>query len=135
MSHLIPRLAPTVILLKAVILLTPAVILLKAGSMGFRRGASVKQPAVYILTSQRNGTLYVGVTSDLGKRVWQHRTGLVEGFSKKYKIHRLVYFELHETMDSAITREKQIKNRNRDWKIHLIKQQNATWRDLYPSIV
>jgi len=69
-----------------------------------------KQPAVYILASKRNGTLYIGVTSDLNRRVWEHRNNLVEGFTKKYRVHELVYYELHESMVPAITREKQLKN-------------------------
>ena len=81
-------------------------------------------PAVYILASQRNGTLYVGVTSDLIKRIHEHRSNQVDGFSKKYKIHSLVYFEQHETMDSAIIREKQIKKWIRKWKLELIEENN-----------
>lgn len=93
-----------------------------------------RQPAVYLLASKPNGTLYVGVTSDLVKRVWQHRNGLVEGFTKRYGVHRLVWFEQAETMIAAITREKQIKKWNRIWKIELIKQTNPQWCDLWPEI-
>jgi len=75
-----------------------------------------KQPAVYILASKRNGTLYIGVTSDLQKRAWEHKNDLVEGFTKRYGVHRLVYYELHEEMMLAIRREKQMKKWNRDWK-------------------
>ncbi len=94
-----------------------------------------KQPAVYILASKRNGTLYIGVTSDLQKRVWEHQHDLVEGFSKRYRVHRLVYYELHEDMVSAITREKQMKKWNRDWKLKLIERQNPNWTDLWVGIV
>lgn len=81
-----------------------------------------KQPIVYILTSKRNGTLYIGVTSDLQKRVWQHREGILEGFTKKYNVKQLVYYEVHEQMESAILREKQMKKWNRAWKISLIEK-------------
>jgi len=94
-----------------------------------------KQPAVYILTSKRNGTLYIGVTSDLQKRIWEHQHDLVEGFSKRYRVHRLVYYELHENMVSAITREKQMKKWNRAWKLKLIEGQNPNWTDLWAGIV
>jgi putative endonuclease len=93
-----------------------------------------KQPAVYILSSKRNGTLYVGVTSDLVKRVWEHKDDVVEGFTKKYGVHDLVYFELHGDMKSAITREKQLKKWYRRWKIELIEKNNPTWRDLWSEI-
>jgi putative endonuclease len=93
-----------------------------------------KQPAVYILSSKRNGTLYVGVTSDLVKRVWEHKNDLLEGFTKKYGVHDLVYFELHGDMESAITREKQLKKWHRGWKIELIEKNNPTWRDLWSEI-
>ena len=94
-----------------------------------------KQPAVYILTNKRNGALYTGVTSDLVRRIWQHRQDLVDGFSSKYATHVLVYYELHEDMIGAITREKQIKAWKRRWKIRLIEEFNPYWRDLYPEIV
>lgn len=94
-----------------------------------------KQPAVYILASQRNGTLYIGVTSNLPQRAWQHRNNVVEGFSKKYHTHLLVYFELHVDMEAAILREKQLKKWERQWKIELIEKQNPYWRDLYPEIL
>ena len=80
----------------------------------------MKQPCVYILASKRNGTLYTGVTSDLVQRVWQHKNGVVEGFTKRYGVHLLVWFEIHETMASAIAREKAIKEWKRAWKIELI---------------
>ena len=94
-----------------------------------------KQPAVYILASERNGTLYTGVTSDLPGRIYQHKQNLAEGFTKKYKVHVLVYYELHETMEAAITREKQIKKWRRRWKLRLIEEENPDWRDLYDEII
>ena len=89
---------------------------------------------VYILASARNGTLYIGVTSDLVRRVWQHKEGLADGFTKKYRTNILVWYEQHDTADSAITREKQIKKWNRDWKIRLIEETNPYWNDLYEQI-
>ncbi|QPC44479.1 GIY-YIG nuclease family protein [Kaustia mangrovi] len=97
------------------------------------RGAG-KRPCVYILASKPNGTLYVGVTSDLVRRVWAHKTGAVEGFTRQYGVHMLVYFEFHETMPEAIMREKRLKKWNRAWKIELIGGFNADWRDLYDDI-
>ncbi len=93
------------------------------------------QPTVYIMASKRNGTLYVGVTSDLIKRVWEHKNGLAEGFTKRYKVHHLVWYELHETMESAIQRERQMKEWKRKWKLGLIEKMNPTWKDLYDDIV
>jgi len=93
-----------------------------------------KQPAVYILASTRNGTLYIGVTSDLVKRVWQHREDLVEGFTKQYGVHTLVYYELHADMVNAMQREKQMKKWNRAWKIELIEKENPEWVDLWPGL-
>jgi putative endonuclease len=93
-----------------------------------------KRPCVYIVASARNGTIYTGVTSDLPKRAWQHREGLVEGFSKKYGCKLLVWFERHDTMESAIEREKRIKAGNRKAKLKLIEAQNPTWRDLFEDI-
>ncbi len=93
-----------------------------------------KQPAVYILASRRNGTLYIGATSDLVKRVWQHRNDLVAGFTKKYGVHTLVYYELHGDMNEAIRRERQLKKWNRAWKIELIEKDNSNWLDLWPSL-
>jgi putative endonuclease len=95
----------------------------------------IKQPCVYLLASQRNGTLYTGVTSNLVQRVWQHKEGVAEGFTKKYGVKTLVWFELHETMESAITREKAIKEWKRAWKLTLIEKANPEWRDLYAEIV
>ncbi len=94
-----------------------------------------RQPAVYLLASKRNGTLYIGVTSNLPARVWQHRNDQIDGFTKKYRVHRLVYFELHEEMTAAIRREKQLKKWRRAWKIELIEKSNPEWRDLYEEIV
>ncbi len=95
----------------------------------------MKQPCVYILASRRNGTLYVGVTSNLIQRIWQHKNNLAEGFTKKYGVHTLVWFEPHETMESAIGREKVIKGWQRAWKIALIEEKNSQWCDLYGNIV
>ena len=94
-----------------------------------------RQPSVYLLASQKNGTLYAGVTSDLVKRVWQHKNNLVEGFTNKYSVHILVWYEIHETMQSAIQREKNIKNWKRSWKIKLIEKTNPLWCDLYPYLI
>lgn len=92
---------------------------------------TVKQPCVYLLASRRNGTLYVGVTSDLLKRVWEHKNHVVEGFTKRYGVDRLVWYELHESMESAIRREKAIKEWKRAWKLELIERANPEWTDLY----
>jgi putative endonuclease len=97
--------------------------------------ARQRTPAVYILASRRNGTLYTGVTSDLPKRIWEHKHDVVDGFSRKYAVHSLVYFELHSTMSDAIAREKQIKGGSRRQKLRLIEEINADWRDLYDDIV
>ena len=94
-----------------------------------------KNPFVYMLASKPNGTLYIGVTSDLVKRVWEHKNGEADGFTKKYKIHALVWYEQHEEIESAIVREKQIKKWNRQWKIRLINEMNPEWSDLYPVIL
>jgi putative endonuclease len=94
-----------------------------------------KQPAVYILASKRNGTLYIGVTSDLITRTWEHKTNSGEGFTKRYRVHRLVYDELHADMESAIRREKQMKQWNRGWKRELIEKQNPDWRDVWEGIL
>ena len=94
-----------------------------------------KKAYVYILTSKRNGTLYIGITTDLVKRIYEHKHDLVDGFTKKYKVHRLVYFEEHEDIRQAITREKQIKKWKRKWKLELIEKVNPNWRDLYTEIV
>lgn len=94
-----------------------------------------KQPAVYILASGYNGTLYIGVTSNLIQRIWQHKSDLVEGFTEKYGVHSLVYYEVHEQMLIAIEREKQLKKWNRQWKIDLIEKANPAWKDLWDELV
>lgn len=94
----------------------------------------MKRPCVYILASQRNGTLYVGITSDLLKRVWEHKNDVVEGFTKRYSVHSLVWYEPHDTMESAIMREKAIKEWKRTWKLDLIEKANPEWKDLYENI-
>ena len=94
----------------------------------------MKHPCVYLLASRRNGSLYVGVTSDLLRRVHEHRTDVVPGFTRKYGVHTLVWFEQHATMDTAIAREKAIKEWKRAWKIELIEAGNPRWVDLYPGL-
>ena len=93
-----------------------------------------KQSFVYILASRPYGTLYIGVTSNLIRRVWEHKEGFVAGFTKKYKIKHLVWYEIHSDIVQAITREKQLKEWPRDWKINLIQSTNPTWHDLSPSL-
>ena len=93
------------------------------------------QPAIYILASQLRGTLYIGVTSNLIQRVWQHKNNLVEGFTQRYGVHMLVYFELHSTMYDAINREKQLKAGSRAKKVALIEMMNANWQDLYTGLL
>jgi putative endonuclease len=95
----------------------------------------VKQPCVYMLASNRNGTLYVGVTSDLIKRVWEHKQDFVEGFTKKYGVHSLVWYELHADMLSAIAREKAVKEWKRAWKLKTIEMLNPQWKDLYDDLL
>ncbi|MEO5810478.1 MAG: GIY-YIG nuclease family protein [Sphingomicrobium sp.] len=95
----------------------------------------MKQPAVYIVASRRNGTLYTGVTSNLVQRAWQHREGGVKGFTKRYDCKLLVWFQVGETMEAAIVREKQIKGGSRRAKLALIEQGNPEWRDLFADIV
>jgi putative endonuclease len=94
-----------------------------------------RQPAVYILASKRNGTLYIGVTSDLQKRTREHKDNTIEGFTKRYGVHQLVYYELHGDMVSAIIREKQMKKWNRAWKLEVIEKQNPDWKDLWDDII
>ncbi len=94
----------------------------------------MKSYYVYMLASKRNGTLYIGVTNDLVRRVYEHKQGLVEGFTKKYNVHNLVYFEETNDVESAITREKRLKKWNRKWKIELIEKTNPGWKDLYSEI-
>jgi putative endonuclease len=95
----------------------------------------MKQFCVYILASNRNGTLYIGVTSDLVKRMWQHKNKIVEGFTEKYNVNNLVYFELHESAESAIHREKRLKKYTKVQKLKLIEKDNSEWNDLYESIL
>jgi putative endonuclease len=90
----------------------------------------MKQYYVYILASQRNGTLYIGLTGNLAKRVYEHKIGLVEGFTSKYKVHRLVYYETYSNIYDAIAREKRMKKWKRQWKIQLIEETNPQWQDL-----
>jgi len=90
---------------------------------------------IYILASKRNGTLYIGFTSNLVQRVYQHKNGLADGFTKKYEVHHLVYYEQVEDIMSAIKREKGLKAWKRQWKIELIEKNNPTWRDLYSEII
>lgn len=90
----------------------------------------VRIPCVYILTSYKYGTLYIGVTSDLIKRIWEHKNKVIDGFSKKYSLDKLVYYEIHDTMELAIAREKQLKNWHRKWKLQLVNEINPNWKDL-----
>lgn len=92
-------------------------------------------PYVYLLASKRNGTLYIGVTADLIKRVWQHKNNVVEGFTKRYGVHLLVWFEEHERMASALSREKAMKEWKRQWKLKLIETTNPEWIDLYGNLL
>ena len=94
-----------------------------------------KTPVVYIITNKNNTVLYVGVTSDLKKRVWEHKKKLVDGFTKKYNINKLVYFESCDSMEQAIEREKRIKKWNRQWKVEMIEDKNPNWKDLYLDLV
>jgi putative endonuclease len=94
-----------------------------------------KSYCIYILASNRNGTLYIGITSDLIKLVWEHKNRLVEGFSNKYGVDKLVYYEVFEDPESAIEREKRLKKYNRKWKLDLIEQNNPDWKDLYQEII
>ena len=93
------------------------------------------QPCVYILASNRNGTLYIGVTSNLVARIWQHKSNVIEGFTKTHEVHQLVWYEPHDNMESAISREKSLKKWNRIWKLRLIEQFNPTWQDLYEQLI
>ncbi|MHA7898696.1 MAG: GIY-YIG nuclease family protein [Henriciella sp.] len=90
---------------------------------------------VYILASRRNGTLYTGITNDLARRMWEHKTGYIKGFAHKYGVKNLVWFEHHTDVDFAITREKRIKRWRRAWKLNLIENENPEWIDLYPSLL
>ena len=102
--------------------------------MTYSATKSDKDPCVYILASKRNGTLYTGVTSNLVQRVWQHRNAFVAGFTRQYGVQRLVWYEMHPTMESAITREKQLKGWRRSWKVRLVEEMNRDWADLYPQL-
>ncbi len=95
----------------------------------------MKQPTVYILANKKNGTLYIGVTSNLIQRIWQHKNNLVDGFSNTYEVHSLVYYEQYPDMLGAINREKQLKKWKRSWKVTLIEKSNFNWDDLYPTIL
>ena len=94
-----------------------------------------RQPASTMLASKKNGVLFIGVTSDLVKRVWQHKNDVVEGFTSRYGVHTLLWYELHPTMESAILREKMLKGWKRAWKVRLIEERNVEWRDLYTTIL
>jgi putative endonuclease len=94
----------------------------------------MREPAVYMLATKPYGTLYIGVTSDLAKRIWEHRNGVVEGFTKQYGVHCLVYFEQFRSMIEAIEREKELKKWRRAWKMALVEKTNPEWRDLWPEI-
>jgi putative endonuclease len=93
-----------------------------------------KLPYVYILASRRNGTLYIGVTSNLPKRIWEHKNNVIDGFTKKYGIHDLVWYESHPSMESAIQREKALKEWKRQWKLELIESKNPEWQDLFNDL-
>ncbi|XLQ20465.1 MAG: GIY-YIG nuclease family protein [Candidatus Moraniibacteriota bacterium] len=94
----------------------------------------MKQYCVYILASKKNGILYIGVTSNLQKRVWEHKNNVVDGFTKKYFVHRLVYFAQTTDVNSALLREKQLKKWKREWKVNLIEKENPYWKDLYETL-
>jgi putative endonuclease len=94
----------------------------------------MKQPAVYMLANERNGTLYIGVTSNLIQRIWQHREGILDGFTHEYSVKVLVWYEMHVTMETAIRREKALKKWNRAWKLKLIEERNPDWIDLWSEI-
>jgi predicted GIY-YIG superfamily endonuclease len=95
---------------------------------------TMREPAVYIMASERNGTLYVGVTSDIGRRVYEHREGVIPGFTKRYRCKNLVWFEFHESIIEAIAREKNIKVQSRNYKLRLIEDFNPEWKDLFETI-
>ena len=93
-----------------------------------------KTPCVYMVASKPDGVLYIGVTSNLQKRVWEHKNNVVQGFTQKYNVHTLVYYQVHETMEAAITHEKQLKKWDREWKVRIIEELNSAWGDLYDSL-
>ncbi|MFA6524820.1 MAG: GIY-YIG nuclease family protein [Patescibacteria group bacterium] len=95
----------------------------------------MKQYYVYIMASKKNGTLYIGVTNNIIRRVYEHKNNEVEGFTKKYEVHLLVYYEQTENIESALNREKQLKKWNREWKINLIQKENPDWKDLYNELI
>jgi putative endonuclease len=97
--------------------------------------ATTLQPCVYILTKQQNGTLYVGVTSNIVQRIWQHREKLIDGFCKQHGLDKLVWFEQHATIEAAIAREKAVKESKRQWKLSMIERSNPTWKDLYHDLL
>ncbi|MFA6594538.1 MAG: GIY-YIG nuclease family protein [Candidatus Buchananbacteria bacterium] len=94
-----------------------------------------KYSYVYILASQKNGTLYIGVTNNLLKRVWEHKNKFINGFTEKYNVDKLVYYEVFESISEAILKEKQLKNWNRQWKIRIIQEMNPDWKDLYKEMI
>jgi putative endonuclease len=102
---------------------------------GLSPGTMKNEFYVYILASKKNGTIYIGVTSDLIKRVWEHKNKVVKGFTDKYDVNKLVYFEKHYSVESAIEREKKLKNWKRKWKMDLIEKDNYMWKDLYSDIL
>jgi putative endonuclease len=132
---------PAAISGKAVGLMTSAPCLVTPAKAGVHDGAwhgtmrAMRNACVYILANKPRGTLYVGVTNDVVRRVWEHKSETVDGFTKRYAVHRLVYAEFHETMPLAIVREKQVKKWRRAWKVELIERDNPEWRDLYADFV
>ena len=95
----------------------------------------MKKGFVYIMSNKQDGVLYIGVTSDIVKRVYEHKNGFVDGFTKQYHLKNLVYYEIYDDIEEAIKREKQLKNWHREWKIELVNKQNPHWKDLYESIL
>ncbi|MEN6624138.1 MAG: GIY-YIG nuclease family protein [Smithella sp.] len=95
----------------------------------------MKEYYLYILASKKNGTLYIGVTSDLIKRIYEHKQNIIDGFTKQYNVHYLVYYEVFQNVEEAILREKQMKKWNRKWKIRCIEENNPEWQDLYDKII
>ena len=95
----------------------------------------MKQPCVYLLANKKHGVIYIGVSSELIKRVWQHKNNVVKSFTQKYHVHDLVWYEIHQNMVSAISREKSLKKWRRDWKVKLIEKTNPDWLDLYPDLM